>query len=105
MKLRMYIPPQTETLKREYGGLFASISEALFKADPAHLNFEINTDEYETEAGRIIARLGSAQSAEDVHTILYDELISTLATVGVRTDVLPSLALEIWILWREFNRR
>jgi hypothetical protein len=103
----MFIPPQTETLKREYGSLFTSISEALFKADPAHLNFEVNADEYETETetGAIIARLGSAQSAEDVQTILYDELMRTLSTVGVWTDALPSLALEIWTLWREFNRR
>jgi hypothetical protein len=60
----MYSATKTETLKREYGGLFTSISEALFEADPAHLNFEVNTDEYETETGAIIARLGSSQSPE-----------------------------------------
>ena len=29
-----------ESLKKEYGSLFTSISEALFKADPGRVNFE-----------------------------------------------------------------
>jgi hypothetical protein len=94
----MYSATKTEALKLEYGSLFTSISEALFKADPAHINFEVNTDEYESEVAAIIPRLSSAQSAEDVQTILYDELLRTLWTVGVSTDTLPSLAAEIWTL-------
>jgi hypothetical protein len=94
-----------ETLKQEYGSLFTLISEALFKADPAHINFEVNTDEYEPEVGPIIPRLSTAQSAEDVQTILYDELLRSFYTNGVSIDALPSLAAEVWTLWCEFNRR
>jgi hypothetical protein len=101
----MHSAMKNEALKREYGSLFTSISEALFKADPAHINFEVNTDEYEAEAGVIISRLSSAQSAEDVQTILYDELLRSLGTVGVSTDGIPSLATEIWTIWCEFSRR
>jgi hypothetical protein len=93
-----------ETLKQEYGSLFSSISEALFKTDPAHLNFEINTDEYDLEVAAIIPRLSSAQSAKDVGAILYGELLRTLWLVGVTTDALPALAAEIWTLWCEFDR-
>ena len=55
---------ERDALKRQYGKLFAAISEVLFEADPVGINFEINPDEYEPEAGTIIPRLSSAQSAE-----------------------------------------
>ncbi|MGA7803512.1 hypothetical protein [Bradyrhizobium sp.] len=95
----MYSATKNEALKREHGSRFASISEALFKTDPAHLNFETNPDEYESEVVAIIRRLSSAQSAEDVQTILHEELVRTLWDVGVSIDALPSLAAEIWKLW------
>jgi hypothetical protein len=59
----MDFPSKVAPLKREYGSLFTSISEALFKADPAHLNYEVNTDEYDSEVATIIPRLSSARSA------------------------------------------
>ena len=40
---------ERDALKRQYGKLFAAMSEALFEADPLGINFEINTDEYEPE--------------------------------------------------------
>ena len=92
-------------LKREYGRLFTSISEALFKADPAHLNYEVNTDEYDPEVATIIPRLSSARSAEDVETILKEELLRWLWDVGISTDNLAPLGAEIWKLWCEFNTR
>jgi len=92
-------------LKREYGSLFTSISEALFNADPGHLNYEVNTDEYDPEVATIIPRLSSARSAEDVETILKEELLRWLPDIGVSTDNLASLAAEIWMLWCEFNTR
>jgi hypothetical protein len=101
----MHSATKIEAAKREYGSLFTSISEALFRVDPARLNFEVNTDEYDSEVAAIIPRLSSAQSAQDVQTILYDELLRSLYTVGVSRDALPSLAVEIWTLWCESERR
>jgi hypothetical protein len=84
----MYSRRQTAALKRECGSLFTSISEALFKADPAHINSEVNTDEYEPEVAAIIPRLSFAQSAEDVQIILYDELVRSLPTIEVSKNAL-----------------
>ena len=50
---------ERDALKRQYDKLFSAISEVLFKADPAGINFEINTDQYEPEVGTIILRLSS----------------------------------------------
>ena len=75
MTHRMIAPTKTErdAIKREYGTLFASISDALFEADPIGINFDDNTDEYDPETGTIIPRLGLAKSAEDVQAIVYEE--------------------------------
>jgi len=54
---------ERDALKRQYGKLFAAISEVLFEADPVGINFEINTAEYKPEVGTIIPRLSSAQFA------------------------------------------
>jgi hypothetical protein len=89
----MIIPTKTErdAIKREYGTLFASISAALFEADPVGINFEINPDEYEPEVGTIIPRLGSAKSAADVQAIVYDEFCTWFGpSAGPREQRAPS---------------
>jgi hypothetical protein len=101
------IPTKTErdAIKREYGTLFASISDALFEADPVGINFDENTDEYEPEAGTIIARLGSAKSEEDVQVIVYEEFRRWFDPIiaGPR-ERYASVSAEIWKLWCAFHR-
>ena len=93
---------ERRALKRQYGELFASISEALFRADPARINFEINTDEYEPEAATIIARLSSAQSAEDVQAVVYEEFCRWFDPItGGPKEKYAAVATEIWTLWRQ----
>jgi hypothetical protein len=96
---------ERDEIKRKYGTLFASISEALFEADPIGINFDHNTDEYEPEAAAIIPRLGSAKSAEDVQTIVYEEFCLWFApvNVGPREKYGP-VSAKIWELWRTFPR-
>ena len=105
MAPKMDLSSKVASLKREYGSLFTSISEALFQADPAHLNYEVNTDEYDPEVATIIPRLSSAGSVEDAETILKEELLRWFAPIGVSTDNRAPLATEIWMLWCEFNTR
>jgi hypothetical protein len=108
MMYRMIVPTNTQrdAIKREYGTLFASISDALFEADPIGINFDDNTDEYEPEAGTIIPRLGSAKSAEDVQAIVYEEFCGWFdpKTAGPR-EKYASVSAKIWDLWCAFHRR
>jgi hypothetical protein len=96
---------EREAIKRQYGTLFMSISEALFKADPIGINFDTNTDEYEQEAGTIIPRLSSAKSEEDVQSIVYEEFCRWFDPIiaGPR-EKYASVSAEIWKLWRAFRR-
>ena len=46
-------------LRAEYAELFDSIAALLYRHDPMKINFEVNTDEYETEAETILPKLRS----------------------------------------------
>jgi hypothetical protein len=103
----MIIPTKAErhASKREYGTLFASISAALFEADPVGINFDENTDEYEPEAGTIIRRLASAKSAEDVQVIVYEEFCTWFGPIDAGpTEKYASVSAKIWDLWCAFHR-
>jgi hypothetical protein len=95
----MKVKVEIEVLKRQYGKLFASISEALFNADPARINCEVNTDEYEAEAATIVPRLSAAQSAEDVQNIVYEEFLYWFEGTAGGKDNFAAVAAEIWTLW------
>ena len=106
MMYPMIIPTKTErdAIKREYGALFASISNALFEADPIGINFDDNTDEYDAETGTIIPRLGSAKSAEDVQAIVYEEFCRWFdPTTAGRREKYASVSTKIWELWCGFH--
>lgn len=96
---------ERDAIKSQYGTLFASISAALFEADPVGINFDENTDEYEPEAGTIIPRLGSAMSAEDFQAIVYEEFCTWFSPIdaGPR-EKYASVSAKIWELWRTFHR-
>lgn len=53
--------------------LVTEISKILFEADLIGLNFEANTDEYDSEAETIVLRLHEATSAKDVQRIAHEE--------------------------------
>src|SRR5262245_53578798 len=67
------IARQRAALRQEYGELFDRIAAALFEADPIHINFETNTDEYEPEAETILPRLHTATTVDDVERIVHEE--------------------------------
>ena len=90
-------------LKTQYGDLFDSIAGILFRHDPAGVNFEVNPDEYEYEAEKILPRLGTCQSVEDVCNVVHDVIAGsfdagTAGPVGQHSDI----ACEIWDLWQKF---
>jgi hypothetical protein len=95
---------ERDALKRQYGKLFTAISQVLFEADPMGINFEINTDEYEPEVGTIIPRLSSAQSAEDVQAIVYEEFCRWFDPVSTGPrEKYAAVSAKIWTLWLEYG--
>lgn len=84
--------------------LFEKITAALFEADPIGINFESNTDEYDSEAGTIIPRLSSCNSSTDVNQIVFEEFCRWFdaESVGDKKSY-EQVSGAIWCIWQDFN--
>jgi len=87
-------------IKAEYGKLYDSISELLFRHDPVGINFETNPDEYQSEVSTILPRLRECQSEEDVIKVVHHEFVRWFdeSTAG-SIDSYREIASDIWQLW------
>jgi hypothetical protein len=90
-----------EAVSARHPSLFAAVSEAMFRHDPIAINFEDNTDEYDAEAGTVLPRLSSCESADAVEKVLREEFCRWFgADIAGRAQYV-ALAKEIWTLWNE----
>jgi hypothetical protein len=97
---RERIREERRRLRAEYGPLLDRIAGILFRHDPAHVNFETNTDEYEPEAGTILSRLRDCASADDAHRVVREELLRWFGVDGVRDDDrVGRVSRETWEAW------
>lgn len=91
-------------IKTAYGKLFSAVSEALFQADPIGICFGENSDEYDPEAGTIIPRLKTANSAQGVQAIIYEEFRNWFGADTAGDQALyQAVSINIWELWSEFQ--
>jgi hypothetical protein len=92
-------------LKVEYATLFDSVAALLFRHDPIGINFDDNTDEYESEVGTILPRLRTCESPEDVLLVVHQEFVRWFgeATTGSAQRYV-TIAAEIWQLWKDDGR-
>src|SRR6266704_494248 len=99
-RTRDEILEERRKLKAEYGELFDSVAALLFRHDPAGVNFEINPDEYQTEAGTILPRLRGCQSEDEVRQVIHEEIVRWFdaATAGPE-ERYGEIASEVWQLW------
>ncbi len=105
-KTREEVTAETKRLKSDYGSLFDSVVEVLFKYDPIGINFETNTDEYEPEARTILPRLRFCYSASDVLLAVHEEFQHWFGSDIVRQkERYEEIATEIWYLWQKSQGR
>src|SRR5215212_2767978 len=102
MSTREEIEAEKRRLKAEYGGLFDSVAEILFRHDPAGINFEDNTDEYEPEARTILPRLRNCHSADDVLAVVHEEFQRWFdpEIAGPRENY-STIANDVWAVWQK----
>ena len=91
-----------EAARQGQPGLFAAVSEAMFRHDPIGINFGSNADEYDAEAGTVVPRLPACSSADDAELVLYEEFVRWFGadTAGDRARY-AALAVEVWRLWQQ----
>ena len=90
-------------LKAEYGELFDSVASILYRHDPIGINFEVNPDEYETEAETILPRLRSCHTVEDVHQVVYEEFVRWFEATAGSFEGYKEIAEEIWQLCQQYS--
>ena len=94
-------------LQAQYKQLFTDIEKIWFVHDPMGIAYvdhefvEDNCDEYAPEVGTILPRLETAESADDVADIVYEEFMRWFGDdgdVGSKADY-QALSGEIWDVW------
>jgi hypothetical protein len=96
----------TKALKEKYGPLFDTVSAALFAADPMHINFRDNTDEYDLEAGSILARLDEASTVEQATAIVHEEFCKWFTdSVAGPQEKFSVVTSQIWDAWSAAKAR
>jgi hypothetical protein len=85
--------------------LFRKVAEILFKHDLMGIDYEVNTNEYEPEAGTIIPQLENCSNAIEVRKVIYEEFIRWFYDdVGSESEY-TVVAAEIWDVWSDYSRR
>jgi hypothetical protein len=69
------IREERAALSRSYKDLLDEVSAILFRHDPIGINFEDNTDEYDSEAGTILPRLKVGMTVGEVQRVVHEEFI------------------------------
>jgi hypothetical protein len=78
---------------------FAAVSNTMFEHDPIGINFTINTDEYDPEAGTVIPRLSACQTVDNVTTVLHEEFVQWFgADIAGHRAAYIELAQALWTL-------
>lgn len=81
--------------------LVDAVSQILFRADPAGINIETNTDEYDAEAETIVIGLPNVHSPEDVKALTHETFVQWFdAQIAGPIDGYAAVASEIWNLWQ-----
>ena len=101
---RDQILKQRQLLKKKYGELYDQLAALLFQHDPAHINFEVNQDEYQIEVDAILPRLRECHSQTDAQEVIHEEFIRLFDRViaGPR-ERYADIAGEVWQLWQSFK--
>jgi hypothetical protein len=66
-------------IRRRFGTLYDFLLALLFEVDPAGINFETNTDEYEPEVDTILPRLEGNQTVDDLQRLIHEEFVRWFA--------------------------
>lgn len=91
-------------LRAEYGKLFDKVANLLFQHDPIGINFESNTDEYESEAGTILPRLKTCGSVLEVRKMVHEEFIHWFdAGIAGAESNYDAIAQKLWELWQNYQ--
>jgi hypothetical protein len=83
-------------LKQKYGVAYQRLNEILFAEDPAGVNYETNTDEYEPEVSAILLHLHNCKSVNDVNQVVREVFLKWFDGGATFPGRYPKVADRIW---------
>lgn len=95
---------EREQVKQRYEGIFDRIAEILFRHDPMGINFEDNTDEYESEVSTILPHLESVSFEQETLGVTHQEFGRWFGEdlAGSKSRY-KDAAAEIWSAWLSYK--
>lgn len=85
--------------KRHHQALFRQLREILLEEDPLHIYNKVNPDEYDPEIVRILPKLETCKSTDDVRRVVYDVFASQFGAKTAGTEErYQRVAERIWPL-------
>lgn len=82
-------------------GLVNEVSKILFAADPIGINFDTNTDEYDSEAETIVIALGDANGPAEVQALTHETFAQWFGPhLAGPVERYAGVATDIWDLWQ-----
>lgn len=99
------ITEQRVRLREAHNVLFDSITAILYELDPVGIGVLDNPDEYDVEVGTILPRLGSCNSVDEVHEVVFEEFLSwfSVSSVGAKSKYEEAARL-IWEIWQQSGK-
>ena len=87
---------KNDCLTSRYKAECKIISKLLFEKDPVGINFEDNTDEYDSEAAMILGKLNTCKNVQDVKKLVYNVFMNhfdkeTAGPIEIYTDLAEEL--------------
>jgi len=86
-------------IKKENLIFFNRVAEILLKHDPMGIDYEVNPDEYEPEAGTIIPRLSECSGQLDARKMIHEEFVRWFYDDTGSEAEYTDVAKEIWDAW------
>ncbi len=95
-----------KALSRAYKELLVEVSGILFRHDPIGINFDDNTDEYDSEAETILPRLRADMTVEEARSVVHEELVRWFSHEDAGSEEeYASIAAEILAAYQRQNLR
>jgi hypothetical protein len=95
---------ERKKIERDAPLLFKRVVEILYKHDPMGIDYEVNSNEYEPEAGTIILRLETCSNAIETRKVIYEEFIRWFYDDVGNESEYTEVAAEIWDVWSNYSR-
>ena len=87
--------------RRRYERLLSDFSAIMFRHDPVGINFDVNTDEYDQEAERILLRLRELTTEVELLVVVCNVFRELFGAISGTPEQYEAMTHELWQRWQQ----